>query len=996
MKKPYSIFLQSILFFLLITFFNAKIHAQNDSILAQKYFYKANKTFNTNRKIALKLYQKSFKLLNKKHNSEHLVVILNTIGLKYFKIYEPDSAIFYLDSALSLGKKILPKNNPKIGVTYNLLGHVYHRKSNQKKLLYYFKKALEIRLIALGESSKHTGSTSIQLAKAYQMIGDFKNAEKYYRLSVKIFKKAKIKNKRNLALANAHLSFSNMYFKSRDFDKAISLLETARALAIKSEKYNAVFLNRCDIELAKNYKEKKEYEKAITLLKKSENFFKKTPRDFQVYEVQKLISEILIDLNRLDEAIKYLESVDAFILKYHSKEHYYFGKNAWRKAMVYKLKKLEDLELKYLKIALKTTKLNENKNLPVISKINLLLAKHYENKDIEKCKKYTQAALINLALNFNSTKFQENPSIEEVKNKTVFLDVLEYKIYLCFKNKLYKDCYNNYLLFIELIQLIQLNFLEDGSKYHLIQNMLPVFEQGIKLGNILYEKEKNEKYINFIFQCIQKSKAIVLQEHNKEIKGKQTAKIPKTWLEKEQNLNLDLAYFSKLKYEAHKSNDSISLQKARIDYTETKNKLEKLKEKLEEKFPKYHEIKYSSEIKSIKEIQRFISKNELVLDYFIGKEKIYILAIQKENIKVYVSEKNKLEEKIQLVLQCLNDFNFISKEGKKSDFQFAENSHDLFDILLKEVLTNASKSIEKIKIIPDGILGFLPFEILLEKPVENFPIKYSELPYILKKYQISYAYSTQFISIKNKQIKQTQFAGFVPNYALDDDSTPLYGASNEVKKLAKMFDGDVFEGIQANENNFKNLAKKYNILHLSMHGEINQENPLYSQLIFSKDSSKKEDGFLTAAELYNLQFDAGLVVLSACNTGVGKLKRGEGLMSLARAFAFAGCPSSVMSLWKVSDESSAKIMFNFYNNLSKSKPKDFSLQQAKLDYLKEIQDPLFAHPYFWAGFVAIGDTQAIPTNNSYFKWLMFFGIVLFVFYEIKNFQKLLSKTLVKI
>ena len=139
--------------------------------------------------------------------------------------------------------------------------------------------------------------------------------------------------------------------------------------------------------------------------------------------------------------------------------------------------------------------------------------------------------------------------------------------------------------------------------------------------------------------------------------------------------------------------------------------------------------------------------------------------------------------------------------------------------------------------------------------------------------------------------------------------------TDEIRNASSFFDGMTFTGSQATESSFKRHGGEFQILHLAMHAIIDEENPLQSKLIFTQDQDTLEDGFLNAYELYNMRLTAEMAVLSACNTGFGKLVRGEGVLSLGRAFAYAGCPSIVMSLWPAQDKATADIMRYFYQGL---------------------------------------------------------------------------------
>ena len=161
-----------------------------------------------------------------------------------------------------------------------------------------------------------------------------------------------------------------------------------------------------------------------------------------------------------------------------------------------------------------------------------------------------------------------------------------------------------------------------------------------------------------------------------------------------------------------------------------------------------------------------------------------------------------------------------------------------------------------------------------------------------------------------------------------------------------------------------------------MHAFSNAETPLLSGLAFTSDTNSTEDGFLHTAEIYELPLRAELAVLSACNTGYGKLIKGEGAMSLARAFRYAGCPSVAMSLWSVDDESTASIMQDFYKYLDEGFTKDQALRKAKVDYLSKSKKP---HPYFWAPFILIGDEAPLSRGAGIPIWLyVISSILLFI------------------
>ncbi|NUM82175.1 CHAT domain-containing protein [bacterium] len=187
-------------------------------------------------------------------------------------------------------------------------------------------------------------------------------------------------------------------------------------------------------------------------------------------------------------------------------------------------------------------------------------------------------------------------------------------------------------------------------------------------------------------------------------------------------------------------------------------------------------------------------------------------------------------------------------------------------------------------------------------------------------------------------------------------------SEKELDAIAEVLPGKFYKFTDASEERFKSEAPKHRIIHLATHAIIDDKAPLYSKLIFAKNPKGREDGLLHTYELYNMRLNADLAVLSACNTGSGMLVRGEGVISLARGFLYAGCPSIVMSLWSIDDKSTSLLMRNFYEGLSQGLTKDEALRESKLKMINS-GDPVMSNPYYWAGFVTIGDTRPIRIEN---------------------------------
>lgn len=255
----------------------------------------------------------------------------------------------------------------------------------------------------------------------------------------------------------------------------------------------------------------------------------------------------------------------------------------------------------------------------------------------------------------------------------------------------------------------------------------------------------------------------------------------------------------------------------------------------------------------------------------------------------------------------------------------------------------------------------------------------------------------------NKQILSFGFLFLACSYLIAQDTlktraalAPLPFARIEVQYISDLLSGELLLGKDANKKNILNSIEKYDIIHIAAHTEINELNPLSSKFhLYNNPNLDEEDESLFLSRIYSLQLNAKMAVLSSCNTGTGKLQKGEGIISFARAFKFAGCTSVIMSLWDIDDISTASIMKDFYTELKKNKPKDVALREAKLAYLEKSNSKTAA-PVFWAGTVPIGNLDELEFSspiNSMLKLMYIFIFLLLLtsvmFYFLKRKKRII-------
>ncbi len=462
-------------------------------------------------------------------------------------------------------------------------------------------------------------------------------------------------------------------------------------------------------------------------------------------------------------------------------------------------------------------------------------------------------------------------------------------------------------------------------------------------------------------------------------------------------------YFNKILEEKQKGPDSTLIDEYdQIIFAANKER-EELNHMLEEEYADYYNLKYSKNMLSAEEIQQQMDDDEAIFEYVIvdpdkesGKEtdadttsQLYTFLITKEKL---IFQRKSIEENTQESIE--NVFSFMSSSAylftKNSDSKaFCTASNKLYNLLVapyeKELLN------KNLVFIPDGQLNYISFDgLLMSLPDTSKTINFSKLDYLIKDYNINYANSANIL-FQNRGLRKklsNKTLAFAPEYdsrkfEMSNDTfilAPLPGVQKEVSSIASTVKTKIFRGKDATEQNFRANSKHYDILHLAMHAYINDSQPAFSRLAFSpslpgEEKDINEDGWLNTSDIYTLELNARLAVLSACNTGVGKLRKGEGMMSLARGFLYAGCPSIIMSLWEVEDKSGTHIMSSFYKNLKKGKTKDQALRLAKLEYLNQSNSRL-AHPHYWMSFKSIGDNSQIYTSYDIYFFAMLIVLML--------------------
>lgn len=534
---------------------------------------------------------------------------------------------------------------------------------------------------------------------------------------------------------------------------------------------------------------------------------------------------------------------------------------------------------------------------------------------------------------------------------------------------------------ISLVNLIFGKLRYEASRKELLSSHLrEVYEEAIEVCTELHKINPDPALLTRAFELAETRKSTYLLESIRNTDKQRFAGIPSevTMLEKELLTELGEVEgklsSSTSNTSGKDSQDHKDLLAQQIVLTGRYDSLVRI---IERDYPNYFQLKYTQEPISIEDLQRKLAPRTLLLEYYEGKETYFLFSIGKDSYEVHSLDKSPETDSLLSVFLAESG----NKEkvenlgaGKEAVSNYTSKAMALYKVFLKEVLEKEeNEDITSLIIVPDGKLSYLPFGLLLrEEPATLEANNWRELPYLFRKYRIQYAYSAsvRYTEGVKKNSAKKKFAGFAPQYssqlfAKSRDLEFMYNqreigdlkfSREEVAEIASYYKGKTYLEAEANEGSFKAEAAEYKVLHLAMHAFVNDDEAMSSGLLFSSPEDSTEDGFLHAYEIYDLDLKADLVILSACNTGQGTFQEGEGVISLGRAFAYAGCPNIMMSLWQADDGTTRNLMQNYHRFLSEGAGKVEALHLARNAYLANSD---LTHPYYWGSFVLIGDDAPV-------------------------------------
>lgn len=845
------------------------------------------------------------------------------------------------------------------------------------------------------------GDVNNALAFLYSELGQYEKAQEHsgkaeqsYRSADRLNRIPEVLNARGL-----------VFLKMNDFDQAeVTFIKAVR----ENEQYRNPLL---DSEITNNlgglYKQKGDLEKAREQLMKTAELQKKLGFDSLLALTYNNIASVYLDENKYDEALSFLRQSRTFAERFQLKKEI---AGSWNNEgiLFFKQEKYAEAEKAFheaikpqKELALKIDLARSHNNLSIIAS---------KRGEFETALDLVQISVSSLSLKaLDENGFFPNPEQRSVLAPDLMKDTLQIKG--AFLREMagrsedpaekvqYLDAsYQSFALAIELIEALRAQIKGEESQKKLLQANIDIFQQLIAILYELGTRAPKRGFHEKAFFYAEMSRARSFLDQLQEQVARSSLNLPKAIRDRENDLktriaNLDGLIFVELK-KPQVERDEKKIEAWQIEKTATLLEHRNFTRELEEKFPAYASLKYPK-VYGVKETQgELLNSKSMLLTYFVGADQSYGWAVGKKSFSMVALPPNAdIDQLIRKYRKTL--VNPLISEDEEDEEMVIDSTQShiaiglqIYRKVLIPLLKNAGQNITQLVLIPDGVLYYLPFETVLTQihpqTDERFP---NGREYLLHRYSIHYSPSVSVLGmiqtqVKNRNtaemVKRKKFLGFgdpeyKPNEKQEKDFVynktlkrqgfynldRLFNTRIELREISSIFStsNTTFLREKARESTVKKNVKGYKYVHFATHGILDERNPEFSGVVMNLvQADKPEDGFLQSSEIFDLKIDSDLVVLSACETGLGKVIKGEGMVGLTRAFLFAGTPSIVVSLWTVADESTSKLMIYFYKYLDGGFSKDEALRKARLELMQEkVDDELYySDPFFWGPFILNG------------------------------------------
>jgi len=968
MKKRITTFLFN--FICVLSFsqtFNENILLKSDSLALHKSFETAeeflvdelNKTSNKKNKFLIlaqlcsisknshkieKIIHYGTKALDENFNEfinlESYGDVLYNLSVGMYRIGDIDSTFIYAEKALANRQKYLSSNHPKTIQNLVALGNFHKRIGNYETNIDYKNKALKLALSLNPLDYNSLVSTYFSLGSGHQAMLNYKEAKKNYDTALSYFKDSLATNME--FKGHVYNAIGVILEKEKDFASALDYYD--QAIAIFKQSKNTLLTSIAYDNKANIYSNIGYYTEAKEMHKKVISLFEKEGLNSDLPWRYFNLGAVYLKCDELDSALVSLKKAEALNLKFSSNKNQLntLIQNHLTDTNI-ELEKYEKAE-QLISTLLKTQKDEFHLNAPEALYIYYLSAKNnfFQERYTSAIKDLEQAENIMSSIKKSNKKQQiylnYSLSIKILREKTLWQQYAKDNdiVYL---ETLYNLCLETNKLGNEIIHLYE----DEESKLIFFNSINQNLYLGIKASKKLYDLTNNTKYLEQALSFFEAEKSFLLKQKYKTDLLKENL-IPEDLILKEDSLIKEI---SRLQNKLYLQNNTLpdELCKANSRIFNLNMELSDLNHQISDNYPRYETLKTKNKELFIKDIRKKTTPNEILIEYFQYRDEVYSIGIGQANYSFKENKIDNLTEKINAYEEAIQN-----SDIKK----YTELAFEFYSSLVKDHLY--SDSISHLTIIPSKSISFLSFDTFLTTKASN--LEYNHLDYLILEKSVCYKNSIENPNKNQVQAKEA-YLGICPDFS-NTNKNNLSGAYNEVKAISSQYGGIILSKEEITKQNLLAELPNYQIIHFATHTNINTIAPQYSSLHLMSDSTKENKLF--AYEIQSSKLNADLVILSACSSGMGKLKNGEGLGSIGRYFNYAGAKSVILGLWDLPDFSTAKIVEYFFSKIDVLNKAE-ALKSAKLKYL-ESADEYTSNPIYWAGLILIGDNKSLKINKN--------------------------------
>lgn len=961
--------------------------------------------------LAISLFLKSSEVFKETDNISNYLTAQHALASAYMHKNDFRNAQSTVTSTIEGAEKLDPPNEDLLAELYNIQAQIYSNTRKISDATEYFRKTLDIYIKKYGEKHKKTANATRNLASIEAFVGNADSALVHFEKAKQTF--LELEGETSPNLIEIYLSLGQFANSKGNIEKSDNYYKSALDIIEKTQQ-NTRFLGDIYSGIGANYITKGELENADSYITKAISTKSQIygSNGIQLYKDYYYQAIIMYQNEQLDSALTaYIKSGD-ILSKHHGNKHPELGNIYNAIALIYEAYENDENALKFLKRAQtvfaetygeKSTDyalvcnnvgivfLHQGKNqeaaqnfekaIEIISQrgyknsrliepyLNLgttyMNIKDYKNAIIN----YQKSIMCNLdRFEFDNNDIFKNPMLSRYQNGIKLIDAIKNRVRATiqlYDSTKQKELLTNTVecvkLTSDIIDDVRKSIVSENDRISLSALSKEIFESGLYAANKIY---KNAPYdmanLSAAFMFSEKNKAATLLEALAQTGATMFSGIPDDLIAEEKNLSDKISSYKKLIAEEENHSSTSYLKNQLFEYTK---KFNALISRFEKEYPDYYAAKFSQKIPSLYEIQKSLDNNEMLISYFTGRYELYCIAVSKTSCSISSNcqGQNQLASTTAAIVKSLTNYSHENIEKYKNLAQ------TLYANIFPQKIP---KEIARITIIPDGSLFVIPFEALLTENCRDN--NFTKFPFLIKKYQINYNYSS-YLALKRMNQQRTtpdiKWLGIAPAFdaenpctfkgeqvrAIPETVTEVQAISDKIR--SEKMSSEYLLRKDASETAIKTAdLSSYNVIHIATHGTVNSEHPELSGLLLSQKEGTTDDGMLYNGEIYNLKLNADLVVMSACETGLGKISQGEGVIGLGRSLIYAGAKNIVCSLWQVSDISTSALMINFYTNLLKASKKEQMAFTDKLHNakLKMISEEKFAHPYFWSPFIIIG------------------------------------------